>query len=258
MQRWPRPPCDPGRQPHFIFIITPPNSGSTALAQLINTSSRSMLLRPNGEGQWLIPGMCEADRWDPEKAIDYESVRAVWLSAYQAQLALNSSVCAVIEKSPPNMVRIHRLIELFDRVSLLAINRNPYANCSSIFHRQYGKSRLSVDRRVEVLQGLAEDWVARSRLIAALLDIHGCPLLTYEEFCVDPSRLILVPNFPLEISSSISPSGLVRVKDYAPQPIVCCNERQVSLLSELEIQAIGSVLRSHLDLLDLFRYRILA
>ena len=258
MQLWPRPPFDPERQPRFIFIITPPNSGSTALAQILNTSPRTMLLRPNGEGQWLIPGMCEADRWNPDKEVDYESVRAVWLSAYQEQQELNPSICAVIEKSPPNMVRLNRLIALFDHVTLLANNRDPYASCASILHRLQDVSSLSLDHRVSILEGLAGDWVDRSRLIAALLDVHGCPLLTYEEFCADPSRVISVPGMPLEVSSSISSSDLVRVKDYAPQPVMCYNQHQISLLSLVEIQAIGAVLIGCLDLLDRFGYRLLA
>jgi hypothetical protein len=63
---------------------------------------------------------------------------------------------------------------------------------------------------------------------------------------------------PLEVSSSISSSDLVRVKDYAPQPVMCYNQRQISLLSLVEIQAIGAVLIGCLDLLDRFGYRLLA
>ena len=258
MQLWPRPPFDPERQPRFIFIITPPNSGSTALAQILNTSSRTMLLRPNGEGQWLIPGMCEPDRWNPDKEIDYESVRAVWLSAYQTLHAMNPSICGVIEKSPPNMVRLDRLISLFDHVTLLANNRDPYASCASILHRMRNAASFSPDQRIGILEALAGDWVNRSRFIAALLDVHGCPLLTHEEFCADPSRVISVPGMPLEVSASMSPSGLVHVKDYGPQPVMCHNQRQISLLSLTEIQVIGTVLANHPDLLDRFGYHLMA
>jgi hypothetical protein len=257
MQLWPRPSFDPDRQPRFIFIITPPNSGSTALAQILNTSPQTMLLRPNGEGQWLIPGMCEPDRWNPEKEIDYESVRAVWLSAYQAQHAMNTSICVVIEKSPPNMVRLNRLIALFDHVTLLANNRDPYASCASILYRMPDVASFSPEQRIGILQRLAGDWMTRSRLIAALLDLHGCPLLTHEEFCADPSRVLSVPGMPLEVSASLSPSSLVRVKDYGPQPVMCHNQRQISWLSLTEIQAIGTVLGQHLDLLARFGYPLM-
>ena len=79
---WPRPEYDKNNEPFFIFIVTPPYSGSTALCKVLNTSHRSMLLAPNGEGQNLVPGLCNTDRWQPGLDVDYESVRAVWLSKF--------------------------------------------------------------------------------------------------------------------------------------------------------------------------------
>ncbi len=53
---------DESNQPHFLFIITPPYSGSTAISGVLNSSHRTMILQKSGEGQWLVPGLCEKDR----------------------------------------------------------------------------------------------------------------------------------------------------------------------------------------------------
>ena len=68
--RWPTQRYDENNQPHFFFLITPPYSGSTAIAKLLNTSRKTMTLNSKGEGQWLVPGLCEKDRWNPDKEVD--------------------------------------------------------------------------------------------------------------------------------------------------------------------------------------------
>jgi len=80
---WPQKKYRAQVEPKFLFIITPPNSGSTALIKLLNTSANIMILTKNGEGQWLIPGLCNKNRWKSDKFIDYESIKSVWLHQYQ-------------------------------------------------------------------------------------------------------------------------------------------------------------------------------
>ncbi len=47
---WPHPKYRHDDEPHFLFIITPPRSGSTAIAQLLNTCDSAMFLQLRGEG----------------------------------------------------------------------------------------------------------------------------------------------------------------------------------------------------------------
>jgi hypothetical protein len=79
------------------------------------------------------------------------------------------------------MVRLDRLISLVGHVTLLANNRDPYASYACILHRMRNTASFSTDQRIGILEALAGDWVNRSRVIASLLDVHGCPLLTHEE-----------------------------------------------------------------------------
>ena len=89
------------------------------------------------------PRKCEADRWDREKVVTWESVRSVWLERAELIKSLVQDVDLIIEKSPPNLVRIDQLIAHFPNHSLVAFNRNPYAICSSIFYRNHDPKNKS-------------------------------------------------------------------------------------------------------------------
>jgi len=254
--RWPRPEYDPDRQPHVLFIITPPFSGSTALAKVLNTSPRTMLLQERGEGQWLVPGLCERDRWDGNKEVDYESVRAVWLNAWQRAAQVDPRLDVLIEKSPPNMVRLDALTALFPRHSLLANIRNPYANCASILYRNHPAAQLGTAQRQSILQGLAGEWQQRAARIRELVCRQGIPVLTYEAFCEAPASMLAKLALPPGVAETIDVQAPVKVKDYPLQGIADQNRRQLGLLSGAELGAISRVLETDPGLLEFFAYAI--
>ena len=121
-ERWPKPDFRPNDEPQFIFWLTFRNSGSTAIAQLLSTNPLVALLNKRGEGQWLVPGMCEHDRWDEAKPVDFDSVKAVWLNRYQQIKARRTDreIKYILEKSPPNIMRIRSLIGLFRKTIAVA------------------------------------------------------------------------------------------------------------------------------------------
>jgi len=244
-------------EPHFLFIITPPYSGSTALAKLLDSSSRTMILQERGEGQWLIPGLCEKDRWEPDKEVNYESVRAVWLHEYQSRKRLNNEIDVVIEKSPPNMMRIEELSAQFKDFSFIANNRNPYANCASILYRRFDAESLGYEERVRILENIADKWLTRSRRIQELIQMLEIPLITYEAFCENPALVKNTLRTPAGVAESIDPEAKVKVKDYKIQGIVNQNQRQISRLSIIEIESCSAIFRRHKELLSFYDYHIL-
>jgi hypothetical protein len=253
-ERWPRPIFDENDQPHFLFIITPPNSGSTALIELLNSSHKTMILQPRGEGQWLVPGLCEKDRWNPDKEVDYLSVKAVWLRKYQDINRLTQNVDVVLEKSPPNMMRMEMLSSQFKDFSFMANNRNPYAVCASVLYRHYDVEKIDSDDRKEILGNLAKEWVIRSLKIQELVTRLKFPLLTYEEFCHNPTSVLNFLNLPDSVSQSINTNANVKVKDYEIQPIINQNGRQISKLTGEEIECIRQVLNPNTELMAYFGY----
>lgn len=254
-EEWPRPVYSTKEnEPIFIFIFTPPYSGSTVLAKILNSSSSSMLLHRKGEGQWLIPGLSRFDRWDPEKFVDWESVKAVWMSKVRSIEQLVGKIEFVIEKSPPNIVRAEALLKQFPNHELIAINRNPFANCSSILHRWHNPSTKSEDERKSILKRIANDWVVRSKVIQNLVEVHSPIYFSYEEFCRDTGHWVtkLVERIP-ELEG-ISPSLTFQIKDYPPQRISNQNKRQIAKLSDKELEVIGIYLRDYEELLNYFGY----
>lgn len=255
--RWPIPRYDENNQPHFFFLITPPYSGSTAIAKLLNTSQRTMTLTNNGEGQWLVPGLCEQDRWDPNKEVDYESVKATWLNVFQKEKKLNPHVDVVIEKSPPNMMRIEKLSSQFTDYSFLANNRDPYANCASILYRHHDPDNISSKKRKEVLEQLAQNWLIRSYKLKEIITKNEVPLLTYEQFCQNPSSILEVLELPEGVSDTVDINAKVKVKDYKAQFISNQNERQISNLTNSDIESIGRILKTEIALLEFFGYGVM-
>ena len=255
--KWPIPKFDENVQPHFLFIITPPYSGSTALSGLLNSSHRTMILQETGEGQWLIPGLCEKDRWCPDKEINYLSIKAVWLSKFQEIKRLTHNVDVVIEKSPPNMMRIEKLSSQFKNHSFIANNRNPYANCASILYREHDVENVDSEQRIRILSKLADDWIKRSQKIRELVLRLNIPLITYEDFCHDPSSILNKLELPYGVSDTINPKAKVKVKDYKFQGIFNQNRRQISYLKKEEIKHLNNILNTNEELLFFYGYHVL-
>ncbi len=252
---WPQPAYDRDSQPQFLFIITPPNSGSTALAELLNSSHRTTFIQERAEGQWLVPGMCKA-RWDVGKNIEWESVKATWLAQYQQIKKLVKNVDIVIEKSPPNMLRIRQLTTIFPKYALLAFNRNPYANCASILYRNYDPGNKSTEERLHLLEILANSWIEKSSLIRNLIIELNITMFTYEEFCSDIERCVKKIDLPLDVLCSINHESLVKVKDYKTQPIISQNKRQISNLTVYEKEFLTDILKKEDPLLSFFGYSL--
>ena len=155
------------------------------------------------------------------------------------------------------MMRMERLCAQFRDYSFIANNRNPYANCASILYRGYKAEKLSINERKEILSLLSAKWLMRSLKIKDLMSTFNAPLLTYEEFCRNPSSIMDILNLPDGVSESINPNADVIVKDYGAQPISDQNQRQVSKLNDEEIDHISESLKSNNQLLDFFGYQLM-
>lgn len=252
---WPKPKFVADDRPHVLFILAPPYTGSTAIAALLNASPRTMLLHEQGEGQWLVPGLCAEDRWNPRMDVDYASVEAVWLRRYQDEKRSNPDVEVVIEKSPPNMMRIDALAELFPRSSFLAYNRDPVASCASLFHHHHAAKRHPDERR-GALESIVQKWIDRSTRIRELIEARDIPLISYEAFCREPAQLRGILPLPSDVGATIDFSAEVSVKGAAPKPIENQNERRVADLTAEELEVMHRCLASSRSLLQFFGYDV--
>lgn len=252
---WPIKKSIENYEPNFIFLLTPPNSGSTAISQVFKNSPFVSQLEQRGEGQWLIKGLCSKDRWNAEKVVDKQSIRSVWVSKCYNEYKSNGSLY-FIEKSPPNMMRIEILQSIFPKHILLANNRDPYANISSMFYR-YTKDieKLKDGEREAKLVNFAKDWIRRSDVLKKIIDDQNVPYLSYEKFCQNPNLLQdLIDNSKFGGHINLDVTSNVKVKDYEAQPIIDLNSKQIAKLTSYDIKVITSSLRGSVELLSYFGY----
>lgn len=255
--RWPKAQVSLEFEPKFLFALTPPYSGSTALAKILNTAPNSMILQKRAEGQWLVPGMCEPDRWQPDKLIDWESVRSTWLAKFELVRYHVETTNLIIEKSPPNLVRVAQLREHFPNSCFFAFNRNPYANCSSLLHRVVSERRRTSERRQEILGGLANDWLFRSRFLRDTIRDLGIPHFTYERFCEDAAECVARLIAVCPELAGVNVHASILVKDYREQGLVDQNPKNIAQLTPEDIATISAALRTGEDLVQFFNYEIL-
>ncbi|KQI70043.1 hypothetical protein AN189_01185 [Loktanella sp. 3ANDIMAR09] len=247
---WPNRAPGPVRFP-TILIFTPPNSGSTAIAKLLQTSSRiSTYEIKHSEANRLVPGTLNNNLWWPQSLIVPDSIAGTLNKVAEQQLRENPDIAWFVEKSPPNLVRPETMFALFPERRALVNNRDPYANIGSQIKR-YRKLIYANVTRQEALAHLAEFWLYRSRFLRDIVENHGVPMLNYEAFCADPSRLVSALGLA---DMGIDVTGDLSVKDYEPQPIVNMNAEQVALLSQDEIDMITGILSRDEPLVTYFGY----
>lgn len=255
---WPVVKPSTGFEPNMIFLLTPPNSGSTAISNVFTNSTNVSAMQCRAEGQWLIKGLCSSDRWNTNKQLDERSIRSVWVNAcYEKHKSAGASY--FIEKSPPNMMRIEVLQSLFPRHIIFANNRNPYAQISSRLHR-YTKSgdKISTKDREDKLFAYAEDWKNRGEILKRIIQMQKIPYLSYENFCKKPILLQDVINQSIFNGQIILDfEKKLKVKDYEIGPIANYNERQIKKLNDQDIELITNSLKQRSDLLSYFGYELI-
>lgn len=254
-RRWPRPRHAAGDEPHMIFMAALPYSGSTVVVSFLDTSHRSMLLQERGEGQWLVPGLCDQDRWDAAKRVDHRSVKAVWLRAFQSRRRDDPSIDFVIEKSPPNIVRFEALLSDFERTSAFACSREPMASCASLFRNHHPHTDLEGVERDRVLSGIVAKWIERSMVLRDLVERLSLPVVSYEQFCVDPLDSVIEIGLPEALVESIRDNVAIGVKGESPQPIANRNREARSVLRASDLDLLTERLQAHGSLLDFFGHR---
>ena len=107
-----------------------------------------------------------------------------------------------------------------------------------------------------MLSRLARSWIERSEKIRELVAQLRIPLITYEQFCRDPSSVKDALNTPDGVADSIDPDADVVVKDYTVQPVTDQNDRQIANLRDGERKQIRDTLHSSESLLRFFGYQL--
>lgn len=243
-----------GKKFFFIFMLTQPRSGSTAIAKCAASLQQIGLLHGEGEGQWLVKDMGSGNRWNPKKSIDKGSLKNTWIDVALKMKSRSPKMEIMFEKSPPNMVRFDLLIEVFPNNASFVSNRSPYACVASALFHRYPKPLVRImpfwfKRRV--LRQLVSDWIFRSNILMMIALKHNLIVITYEDICACPSVLVawLKSNTPVcseDISNASSAFGALSNK----------NPEQISDLLDSDLEVIRHELTAVQELLKFFGYTL--
>jgi hypothetical protein len=237
---------------NYLFIFTSPYSGSTALANLINTSKHSMFLHPKAEGCWLVDDMASKGRWSNDLKVDWNNVKKTWNSIVKETTQRVSNIRVVVEKSPSNIIRPDELLKTFPNNYSIILNRNPYANIASMYYRMHGEEGDA--NRQKRMHDLAYFWIYRSKYLRYIKKNYNFKCFSYEFFCEKPDVVIddLKKNLPA--LSDVDINAEIKVKDYEKQNIVNYNDKQIGKLVDEDFVTINKILKEKEGLMKYWGY----
>jgi Sulfotransferase family len=238
-----------------IFLLNPPFSGSTAMADLLLKSPITWSAWSNGEGQWVeeVTQEMRRDPWNPALDFDWERIRAAWLERKPADKRI------MIEKSPPNLLRVRSILETFPNSIFVVSNRDPYAWLGGVLrHEGYRGEIRNPNRRREIVRYEISQWVFRSQVqIENIRILRGRSVITrYQEFCGSPD-LFLQNLYNYCGDLRIDARAPLKVKSYPVQGVVNMNDRQVSRLTSDDIATANRVLIDAKQVLEFFGYHLM-
>jgi len=206
----------------------------------------------NYEGQWLIPGLSTEDRWWPNKFVAWESVQCVWRAAALQASASDHRTRWILEKSPSNIVRAEKLLEIFPNSRAVVSTRSPLPTVISQAAR-YDHPLYQGVSREDILRYLTHLWITMAEHLDHITKNHPADTLTYEQFCSEPHSLFRA--FQLEHCAPVSGEKItVNVKGRGDQEIQNQNDRQIASASTTDRRIICDELRKRSDMLRRFGY----
>jgi hypothetical protein len=231
----------------YLFILSPPFSGSTLLNELLSTSSSVSSNNTLGtrEGQQLPKVrkiMWEkADQYDPEEKYDWNFIKAPWLKYWDRTKPI------LLEKSPPNLVRARQISDHFQPAYFICMARDPYALCESQISRNSMAPSVAAELVVKWLYAQRQNIETLTNLL----------FFTYEELTSDTLAIGKKLSAFLPALSDLDTARVFNAHNFKNTPMTMknLNAEKIAKLKKDQLQEINRVFDRHRDLLDYFRYK---
>lgn len=220
----------------YLFILSPPYSGSTVLWRLLQTSSQVSALPDEGQKLPELRSMMRERPWDPDTVFDWELVSKTWHRYWDGDKAI------LLEKSPPHLCRSAILEQHFKPTHFICLMRDPLAICEALHRRNDMDWEAAAQRWIEWLTMLLETLERRP-------DSH---LLYYEDMVARPRQTFtaLASWLPelrdVDYRSAIEAHSVEGVQR---RPLSDMNPQKLSRIAPAEKQRVVHVLQSYPSLL---------
>ena len=232
----------------FLFILSPPFSGSTLLNQILSTSSNISCNNNIGlrEGQHL-PIACKImfhdDRWDIQKQFPWQTIKRIWIKYWDLSKAV------LLEKSPPNIIRAISIQKHFTDCKFICLVRNPYAQIEGKIRRH---EKGVTEATGEILFYLKTQQKNIEQLKSVLY-------LSYEELTNHPevAKERIIEFIPKLSDISITQEYKAHnFKTSSKMGIVNLNKEKIDKLTDDQITIINSIFEKEKEVLEYFGYHI--
>lgn len=113
----------------YLFILSPPYSGSTALWRVLQSSGQVAALPDEGQKLPELREMMRDDPWNAQRSFDWPLIKRVWHDYWDLERPV------LLEKSPPHLCRFREIDKHFSPAWYLLLMRDPLATCEALNRR---------------------------------------------------------------------------------------------------------------------------
>lgn len=247
-----------------LFVISPNNSGSTFLKNVLAKSRYTWNLKREGQYTFGFSGPTPVGLGKPllwasddevlaklqgEHAYNWENNRRAW---YFQSFGRSGEGTVFVEKSPQFLLHVGDLAKAFGNAKFVFLVRDPYAVAEGILRRHARRfpSRIEAIRCASRHILTCLRWQKKNIELWANVGI----LVTYEEMCRSPFEVAdrikgLVPAL-----KDINLDQQVEVKGMYNEPLRDMNRDQIARLSASDIEYLGQEFEAEQELLRFFGY----
>ncbi|PWE18474.1 hypothetical protein DDZ18_02390 [Marinicauda salina] len=234
----------------FLFILSPPNSGSTALIRLLQTSANTSILKSRkGEGQFVLGAapFLLYNSLNSKKIIPWRFIKMCWMGSW------DTSKNVLVEKTPGNLFRVEELEEWFRPANYIISIRDPYAFSEGLIRRHYKHKSYT---------WAAQFWIKFARYQKENIELLGRKAVStrYEDFTDQPAELVRALRKQIDMLDDIDYRRSMKVHSLdgsVERPLTNLNDKQIARLSPEQIAEITRVLSREPELLDYFGYELM-
>jgi len=240
-----------GRKDHqFLFILTPPYCGSTLLNQILSSSNNLSCNNHLGvrEGQ-LLPELKDMmflnKGWHNEVHYDWAFIKKTWMKYWDQRMGI------LMDKSNPNIMRVHSIKKEFKNSIFIAMVRNPYAQVEGIMRRNGATAEYAAKFALKCLRYQKQNKLSVKENIL---------FTSYEELCDTKYELVekikkFIPEIG-DIDSDLEFSAH-NFKTDGKMKIQNLNKEKIKKINKENMGIINTYFNKDIDLLEFFGYSII-